>query len=148
MPLRQVPKKPTSDSMRSKLGGRIGDQPQPEAGRVVLLIGREPHVGVVLCVDDATAFVWIEDNEVKQVSRSELRAYDAIVPEAVRRRSELAAAYAELRERTDIIARTPRGPEKMLLVEKCRFGVLAERDDGMIVALGFSNVTSAASATH
>ncbi len=140
MPLPLAKPRRTPDAMRAAFLGRIGDAPMAGAGRIVLVTGAEPRVGVVVCEEGGQAYVWVDETGVKLSSLSVTRAYDGLVPPAVERRAELVRDFAELREKSRIIAQTPKGPEAMVLVEKCRLGVLAARDDGSIVALGIAAV--------
>jgi hypothetical protein len=140
MPLPLAPSRRTPDAMRAKLLGRIGDEPMAGAGRVVLVAGPEPRVGVVVCEEGGQAYVWVDETGVKLASLEVMRPYEGLVPAALERRAELVRGFAELREKSRIVAETPTGPEAMVLVEKCRLGVLAARGDGSIVALGLAAV--------
>lgn len=131
---------PTADALRQRLGGR--GRTEPGAGELVLLGPGVP--GVVLFAQGPTRDVWLGDNRVQRVDASALRpAPREGFPEALLAVAADLEAFLALEEGQRVRVSLPEGrEEQVLLIEKCRFGALLERDDGKLLGVGFRRVAA------
>lgn len=129
--------------MRTRLGGRG----ESEAG-IGGVVRFEPAagmalVGVVLFVEGDEAHVLVEGGTVRRTRR------DALSEASDAGHDELAAmardvrAFASLREGDAVRYADSRGALGLgTLVEKCRFGALVARPDGVVMGIGFRKLSS------
>lgn len=136
------PDRPTVDMMRRQLGGRLGDLGMENAGRPVLADGGGGIIeGLLVCVDDAHAFVWTGENEFRRLPADAWRPSDSPLDAETLARTEDLRRFAMLRERQRVRFVTARGVSlEGTLIEKCRFGALVAREDGVVVAVGFRSL--------
>ncbi|WP_437970242.1 hypothetical protein WMF04_13485 [Sorangium sp. So ce260] len=152
--------KPTVDAVRERLGGRASTE--PGAGELVLLTTATGKTlpGVVLFRHGATVDVWVDtpgasssvqdktkpagsvrpkphQGLVRRARPADIAALRAPAPESLVAVAADARVFAALSEGQRI--RFQEGGElaEGTLVEKCRFGALVQRDDGIIVGVGF-----------
>jgi hypothetical protein len=136
------PSLPTVDALRRKLGGRASTEPGAGALVTVPSASGMPVAGVVLFIQGDDLDVWIDHNTVRRTRRA---STGPLAGEGSPSR-DLAAVAADARvfgglaegQRVSYLdgERLAEG----LLVEKCRFGAVIQRDDGKLVALGFRRV--------
>ncbi|WP_437817792.1 hypothetical protein [Sorangium sp. So ce1078] len=151
--------KPTVDAVRERLGGRASTE--PGAGELVLLTTAAGKAlpGVVLFMRGATVDVWVDTGVspsvqdkiepsgtlrskthqglVRRARPADIAPLRAPAPESLVAVAADARVFAALSEGQRI--RFQEGGElaEGTLVEKCRFGALVQRDDGIIVGVGF-----------
>lgn len=156
--------KPTVDAVRERLGGRASTE--PGAGELVTLStadGRVLH-GVVLFTRGDKVDVWIEaldasssaseggrraapSRAAERAAPSRATVYGArrgdIAPLRVPATPSLEAValdarvFASLAEGQRIRFQDGGGLSEGTLIEKCRFGGLVRRDDGVVLGVGF-----------
>jgi hypothetical protein len=139
--------KPMVDAVRKRLGGRACTE--PGAGDVVTLttdVGGE-RIGVVLyiCGDDLD--VWIDHGLVRRTRRATTRPARVPVSKELADVAGDARVFGGLLEGQRVRYQHEAGFAEGLLVEKCRFGALLERDDGALVGVGFRRIWPASSAS-
>jgi len=136
-------RRPTVDEVRKRLGGRASTE--AGAGDVVVIMterGRE-RVGVVLFVRGDELDVWIESGVVRRVRRVSTRPAEVAGAKAVAAVANDARAFAALVERQRVRFQHESGIGEGVLVEKCRFGGLIERSDGVMVGASFRRIWAA-----
>jgi hypothetical protein len=129
------------ESIRQRLGGR--ELSTPGAGEIVLipLPTGEERSGVVLFATAELLDVWLGLGTVRRVPR------DQVQPCLETPAHELMVLASDVRvfvglnegQRVRCGSREGRLDEGRLL-EKCRYGALVERDDGVIVGAGFQRI--------
>ncbi|KYG05758.1 hypothetical protein BE21_38685 [Sorangium cellulosum] len=152
--------KPTVDAVRERLGGRASSE--PGVGELVLLTTAAGKAlpGVVLFRRGAVVDVWIDAPEatisaqdtikgalpghsaahrglVRRARPSDLAPLRAPSPESLVAVAADARVFAALSEGQRIRFQDGGDLAEGMLVEKCRFGGLVQRDDGIIVGVGF-----------
>ncbi|XXX80414.1 hypothetical protein WMF30_16755 [Sorangium sp. So ce134] len=152
--------KPTVDAVRERLGGRASTE--PGVGELVLLTTAAGKAlpGVVLFRRGATVDVWIDDPEanfsvpnttersvsgrstahrglVRRARPADVAPLRAPAPESLVAVAADARVFAALSEGERIRFQDGGDLAEGTLVEKCRFGGLVQRDDGIIVGVGF-----------
>jgi hypothetical protein len=139
-------RKPTVDAIRKRLGGRASTE--AGAGDVVVITtdGGATLTGVVLFVRGEDLDVWIDQNRVRRSRRSTTRTVSAPVPRELTDIANDARVFAGLMEGQRVRYQHDDGLGEGLLVEKCRFGALLQRDDGVLVGVGFRKIWPASTA--
>lgn len=152
--------KPTVDAVRERLGGRASTE--PGVGELVLLTTAASKAlpGVVLFRRGATVDVWVAAPEATSSVQDKTKPSHSVRSMAQRglvhraRPADVAPLRAPAPESLMVVAADARvfaalsegqrirfqdGGElaEGTLVEKCRFGGLVQRDDGIIVGVGF-----------
>jgi hypothetical protein len=159
--------KPTVDAVRRRLGGRATTE--AGAGELVTLTTREGGElrGVILFARGEDVDVWIErggsppparlpwvlgaappgapatsprSGVVHRTRRADVAPLRAPASKDLDAVAGDARAFAGLREGERIRFQTEGGLAEGLLIEKCRFGALVQRDDGTVVGVGFRRV--------
>jgi hypothetical protein len=140
----RVPRTPTVDAMRTRLGGRVASR--PGVGRLVFVEHHGRHAaGVVLFVEDGQCDVWIGENRVLRVRGELPPPLEGMADAAMTAVATDAERFAALQEGSFVTYSTPGHPDRDgTLVEKCRFGALVLRPDGGIVGVGFRALCSRA----
>jgi hypothetical protein len=136
---------PSLDAVRKRLGGRAAtDRGAGELVRVDLGDAGE-HVGVVLFAQGETLDVWLAlgspTGVVRRTSRGRAAPHDGPPPEDLAAVADDARVFGALREGERV--RYEPSPGRFgegTLVEKCRFGGVLVRDDGVLVGVGFRRV--------
>ncbi|MFO0755327.1 MAG: hypothetical protein U0359_02475 [Byssovorax sp.] len=139
--------RPTVDAVRKRLGGRAVTQ--PGVGEPVCLrseIGAE-RLGVVLFVREDELHVWLDGGVVRRTSRAATRAADGLLPPELSAVARDARLFAALEEGDRVAYDDEHGPSEGALVEKCRFGGLVQRADGVVVGVGFRKLHRASPST-
>ena len=143
---------PTVDVVRKRLGGRASTE--AGAGEIVRLVeDRADRIGVVLFARGDEVDVWLSGGLVRRVRREGVRGADpgfggapSASDEGERMSDELVAvardarAFGALAERQPVRYQHEGGTGRGALVEKCRFGALIERSDGVVLGVGFRRV--------
>ncbi|WP_437959615.1 hypothetical protein WME76_08135 [Sorangium sp. So ce119] len=152
--------KPTVDAVRERLGGRASTE--PGVGDLVTLTTAAGKAlpGVVLFRRGATVDIWIDATEtqssVQDEQRRSLLAHATTsrgvvhraqhadtaplrvpAPEALVAVASDARVFAALSEGQRIRFQDGGDLAEGTLVEKCRFGGLVQRDDGVLLGVGF-----------
>lgn len=139
----RVTRTPTTDAIRTRLGGRA--RTLPGVGRLVLVhhAGRS-IAGVVLFVSESSCDVWLGDNLVRRVPTAQALPLEGVADASVHAIAADAARFAALSEGSRVRFELRSGaPEEGTLIEKCRFGALIVRADGGIVGVGFRRIAPA-----
>ncbi|WP_437666685.1 hypothetical protein [Sorangium sp. So ce1182] len=152
--------KPTVDEVRERLGGRASTE--PGVGELVLLTTATGKAlpGVVLFRRGAAVDVWIDAPEaassvqdknsrslsmrsvshrglVRRARPADIASLRVPAPESLVAVAADARVFAALSEGQRIRFQDGGDLAEGTLVEKCRFGGLVQRDDGVIVGVGF-----------
>jgi hypothetical protein len=139
LPLASAPdaSQPTVDTVRKKLGGRASTE--AGAGGLVWFRGErgQERAGVVLFVRGEDLDVWAEGDVVRRVRRGDTRAVDGVVSKELLAVAADARLFAALHEGQRVRYQHEGGLGEGELVEKCRFGGLVERGDGVLLGIGF-----------
>jgi hypothetical protein len=140
LPVTTAGPKPTVDVIRKRLGGRASTQ--SGAGEVISWTrgdgGLRP--GVVLFVQGEDLDVWFDHGIVRRIRRSSAAPLHAAPPRDVASIAEDARIFGGLSEGQRVGYHDGAGTGEAVLVEKCRFGALLQRDDGTIMGVGFRKV--------
>jgi hypothetical protein len=140
------------DAVRSSLGGRVEGPPDPDIGSICTIEGRDAAPVVVLFAEGDEAHVWVGDGLVRRVHRAWLRPSMGEVAAVLARVATDIRALGALEEgeRVSFLAKgtAQARVEAGWLLEKCRFGALVERDDGVVVGVGFRRLWRAPLAIH
>ncbi len=138
---------PSVDRIRQRLGGRASTE--SGAGDVVSFTtdGGISQTGIIIFVRGDELDVYVSDNVVRRIRRSSAKPTDAVVPTTFMRIAESARVFEHLAEGQRVRFTTDDHIHDGILVEKCRFGALVERNDGKIVGLGFQRVWPASDET-
>lgn len=151
---------PTVDAVRERLGGRASSE--PGVGELVMLTTATGKAlpGVVLFRRGATVDVWVDAPEAAHSVHNETdlsvparsRSHRGLVRRA--RLADIAPLRVPARESLGVVAADARVFAALsegqrirfqdggdlaegTLIEKCRFGGLVQRDDGVILGVGF-----------
>ena len=133
-------RKPTVDAIRKRLGGRASTE--AGAGDVVVITtdGGATLVGVALFVRGEDLDVWIDKGRVRRTRRSSTRPASAPVSKELAAIAGDARVFGGLMEGQRVRYQHEDGFGEGILIEKCRFGALLQRDDGVIVGAGFRKI--------
>lgn len=136
-------KKPTVDAVRKRLGGRA--RTEPGVGEPVCLRSEQGHdrLGVVLFVREDELHVWTDGGVVRRAARASARGADGTLSAELLAVSHDARRFASLEEGERVRYHDERGESEGALIEKCRFGALVEREDGVVVGVGFRKLERA-----
>jgi hypothetical protein len=139
-------RKPTVDAIRKRLGGRASTE--AGAGDVVVITtdGGATLLGVVLFVRGEDLDIWIDQGRVRRTRRSSTRPMSSPVSKELADIAGDARVFGGLLEGQRVRYQHEGGFGEGLLVEKCRFGALLERDDGVVVGVGFRKIWPASGA--
>ena len=133
-------KKPTADAIRKRLGGRASTE--AGAGEIVALTtdGGAERVGVVLFTRGEDADVWIDHGVVRRTRRTSIHPCRAPVAKELAGVAGDARVFGSLLEGQRVRYQHEAGLAEGTIVEKCRFGALLERDEGVLVGVGFRRI--------
>jgi len=133
-------RKPTVDAIRKRLGGRASTE--GGAGDVVMITteGGATHIGVVLFVRGEDLDVWVDQGRVRRARRSRTKPVSAPISKELVDIANDARVFGGLMEGQRVRYQHDDGFGEGRLVEKCRFGALLERDDGVLVGVGFRKI--------
>jgi hypothetical protein len=133
-------KKPAVDLVRKRLGGRASTE--AGAGDVVTVTtdGGAQRVGVVLFVRGDDLDVWIDHGVVRRTRRSSTSPAHTPVSRELTSVAGDARVFGGLLEGQRVRYQHEAGFGEGLLVEKCRFGAVLRRDDGVLVGVGFRRI--------
>lgn len=141
---------PTIDAMRTRLGGRLAPPPRDgaparaQAGDVVRT-GDDvaPKVGVVLAADEQSVDVFA-GGTVRRTRGAEVRPWLGEIAPELAQVAARARAFGALDEGAPVqfVRSDAEGalPELGVLVEKCRWGALVRRGDGVVLGVGFQRL--------
>lgn len=131
---------PSVDRIRKRLGGRASTE--PGTGDVVSFStdGGIHQTGVVIFIRGDEIDVYVSDNVVRRIRRASAKSTDAALAPAFVRIAESARIFERLAEGQQVRFTSDEQAYEGILVEKCRFGALVERNDGKIVGLGFQRL--------
>jgi hypothetical protein len=137
LPLVGEPARPSIDAARARLGGRIPVDAAPLPGFPPGTVVRSGDArGVIVYASKDEAHVLIDAARVQRVSPGEL-AIDA-VPSDLAALSDDARVFGTLGEGLPVRYKNDHGELVTgCVVEKCRWGALVQREDGVVVAVGF-----------
>jgi hypothetical protein len=139
--------RPSVDAVRQKLGGR--QQSAPGAGELVLaeMADETQQPAVVVFATDEQFDLWLGDGVVRRFARSlTTPLFDAPANELKVVASDV-RLFTSLREGDRVRCGSKEGRlDEGKLLEKCRYGALILRDDGVIVGAGFQRVWPAVDA--
>lgn len=129
--------KPTADAVRKRLGGRASTE--PGAGDLVAITtdGGATLVGVVLFVRGEDLDVWVDEGRVRRARRSTTQPVSAPVSKELTEVAGDARVFGRLVEGQRVRYQHKDGLGEARIIEKCRFGALLQRDDGVILGVGF-----------
>lgn len=134
---------PTIDVVRARLGGRA--TPGAPIGDVVRVGDAvPPRAGVVLARETDAVDVLVEQGTVRRTRAADLRPWLQEVPDDLRAIARDVRVFGELRE-GQLVRFAAEGAvaEPGTLLEKCRWGALVQREDGVVVGVGFRRVVPA-----
>lgn len=131
---------PTVDVMRKRLGGRASTG--EGAGEIVALVGDAgaERAGVVLFARGDELHVWVAEGIVRKTQRSLTRPVSAAVSQDLLAIADDARIFGDLREGERVRYHHDQGIGEGTMIEKCRFGALLLRDDGVVIGVGFRRV--------
>jgi hypothetical protein len=135
----------TVESVRDRLGGRA--ESLPGVGAIVSIRSSEaePKPGVVLFASDERFDIWFGGGTVRRVLREQIEPFLGDPPAEIMVVASDARIFAELKEgQTVRFSPTSSGDSEGTLAEKCRFGGLVRRSDGVLVGVGFQRLWPAA----
>ncbi|NUP05585.1 MAG: hypothetical protein HOW73_05945 [Polyangiaceae bacterium] len=142
---------PTVDSMRQRLGGRVG------AGSGAFRIGAVVEVptasggartGIVLASTTSSVDVFLERGIVKRTEPGNVKLQLGGTPSALARVAEQANVFATLFEGQAVhVERGEGSSTRGTLREKCRYGALVEIDGGTMLGVGFQRLWPAPAPT-
>ncbi len=135
---------PTIDVVRTRLGGRAaGAAPIGDVVRVG--VADPPRAGVVLARDHEAVDVFVIEGTVRRTRPDDVRPWLTEVPGALIAVARDARVFGELREGQAVRFAADSGvAEPGVLLERCRWGALVQRPDGVVVGVGFRRVVPAA----
>ena len=148
LPLTSQPaSKPTVDAVRQRLGGR--QLTAPGAGELVTVEmpneARKP--GVVVFATDEQFDLWLGEGVVRRFSRSQTAPFLDEPSDELKVVASDVRLFASLREGDRVRCGSKDGRlDEGKLLEKCRYGALILRDDGVIVGAGFQRLWPAVEA--
>jgi hypothetical protein len=128
---------PTVDSLRKRLGGRAMSEPGAGEGVTVVTESGLRTMGVVLFVRGDDLEIWVDHNLVRTTQRASTAPLEAPLPRDLAAVAADARAFASLVEGQRINYLEEDRVGEGVILEKCRFGAVIERNDGKLVGLGF-----------
>lgn len=133
-------KKPTTDAVRKRLGGRASTE--PGAGEIVSLTteGGATRVGVVLFARGEDVDVWTDHGVVRRARRTCVTPCREEVSKELSQVADDARIFGAMCEGQRVRYQHEAGLDEGVVVEKCRFGALLRRDDGVILGVGFRRI--------
>lgn len=136
---------PTVDVMRARLGGRLVPGGANAAGDVVRIGDEQPaRAGVVLASDAHAVDVYVERGTVRRTRAAEIHPWLGELPGPLSTVAHEARVFAGLTEGQPVRFSTEGGAlESGTLLEKCRWGGLVQRGDGVVLGIGFRRVLPA-----
>jgi hypothetical protein len=133
--------KPTLETIRQKLGGREASVPGAGAIVQMTLPSGEDRPGVVLFASETNFDLWLGDGIVRRVPRKDVRAVLGEPPQGLVVIAGDVRLFNGLEEGQRVRCGSKEGRmDEGKLLEKCRYGALVARDDGVIVAAGFQRI--------
>ncbi len=146
---------PTIEAMRARLGGRlaptVGDADaeatRAQPGDVVHAgEGAPPRAGVVVAADPAAIDVFASGT-VRRTRGGTLRPWLGSIPTEVAQLAARARAFGQLAEGDPVQYQRNEAapdaiPELGVLLEKCRWGALVQRADGVVLGVGFQRLAA------
>jgi hypothetical protein len=134
---------PTIDVVRARLGGRASaGAPIGEVVRIGDAV--PPRAGVVLSRENDVVDVLVEQGTVRRTRGSDVRPWLQEIPDELREIARDVRVFGELREGQAVrFAAEGAVAEPGTLLEKCRWGALVQRADGVVVGVGFRRVVPA-----
>ena len=147
LPSYAAEKGPTTDAMRSKLGGRVGSAGSEFIGKQLQAGPTEaPGGGWVLAADETHFFARTGGGEVRRVAKAGAALFESTDEDP---RTFQLRAWSAVTEQSEIEVQDRTGSWLAgFLVERCRFGALVAREVGSIVASGFLAVRPARASLH
>lgn len=137
-------RKPSIDSARDRLGGRIVETDVPPPGLACGLVvsvagGRGTTVpGVIVFASQKEVHVLLDGVRLRRVVPEHVRAFSGEVPLALAKIAGDAQLFGRLGEGEAVrYAGDDGGLVTAKVVEKCRWGALVSRPDGAVIAVGF-----------
>jgi hypothetical protein len=143
---------PTIEAMRARLGGRI-TPPAANAGAAPAHVGDvvragdadPPRAGVVVAADHASVDV-LSAGTVRRSRGAAVRPWLGTIGPDVAQLAARARAFGQLVEGEAVqFTRSDAAepiPELGILVEKCRWGALVQRGDGVVLGVGFQRLAA------
>lgn len=144
---------PTIEAMRARLGGRLtapgsdADASRAHPGDVVRAGDADPpRAGVVLAADPTTIDVYA-GGTVRRTRGGTVRPWLGSIPPEVAQLAARARAFGHLAEGDPVQytrneAAAGDIPELGTLLEKCRWGALVQRADGVVLGVGFQRLAA------
>ena len=137
-------KKPSIDTARARLGGRILESDAPVPGFapgvvITFAAGASRRAGVIVFASQAEVHVLLDGIRLRRFPPGELAAHDGrdLALELERIAGD-ARLFGQLAEGESVRYADEAGVlVDGKVVEKCRWGALVLRDDGAVVAVGF-----------
>lgn len=133
-------RKPTTDAIRKRLGGRASTEGGAGDAVMITTDGGATRVGVVLFVRGEDLDIWVEHGRVRRARRSSVRPMSAPISKEFADIANDARVFGGLVEGQRVRYQHDDGFAEGVLIEKCRFGALLERDDGVLVGVGFRRI--------
>jgi hypothetical protein len=136
-------KKPSIDSARERLGGRISaDDTAPPGLALGLIVGvgstKSIVPGVVIFASRAEVHVLLDGVRLRRVQPDAVRPFSGEVSLALSKIAGDAQLFARLVEGELVRFAGDDGQVVTAkVVEKCRWGALVAREDGAVIAVGF-----------
>lgn len=133
---------PTVDAVRAKLGGRApAATHDPLLGAVVHVERRDDRPAVVLHLDRDDAHLWVSEGLVLRVRRTAISPYEGGAAAPVLKVASDVRTFSSLVEGERVAFLTQTGAvAEGTLVERCRYGALVVRADGVVVGVGFRRI--------
>jgi hypothetical protein len=137
LPLIDEPARPSIDAARTRLGGRIPVDAGPLPGFPPGTVVRSGEArGVIVYASKEEAHVLGDAGRLRRVSPGEL-AVDVVSSELAAL-SDDARVFGTLSEGLPVRYKNDHGELVAgRVIEKCRWGALVEREDGVVIAVGF-----------
>jgi hypothetical protein len=137
LPLIDTPARPSIDAARARLGGRIPVDAAPLPGFPPGTVVRSGDSrGVVVFASTDEAHVLLDAARLRRLSPGELTIDTASAELAAL--ADDARVFGTLTEGLPVRYKSDQGQLVVgRVVEKCRWGALVEREDGVVVAVGF-----------
>jgi hypothetical protein len=146
--------RPSLDAARKRLGGRIGTDgpalPGVEPGRVVTFASKTgAHGTAVVLVASAFEVHVLQGTRLRRLKPDAIGEHSGEVPGDLIQVASDARVFGSLSEGQDIRYADETGHfTRGKLIEKCRYGGLVARTDGVIVAVGFRKLWPAANGSE
>ncbi|NUQ76584.1 MAG: hypothetical protein HUU21_23840 [Polyangiaceae bacterium] len=133
-------RKPTVDVIRKRLGGRASTE--GGAGEVVVVTteGGATFVGVVIFVRGEDLDIWVEHGRVRRARRGAARPLSEPASRDFVEIANDARVFGGLMEGQRVRYQHDAGFSEGILIEKCRFGAVLQRDDGVLMGVGFRKI--------